>query len=181
MVGGSLFDEVLCLLLAQKGPWPLCHRPHQAQLLLAVAQTHGLDPAGGHVGIRARRVRAEGGRGPSASGGRRGRAPRHSLTSLPGHWAPGWPPRGCHCPTHCRRPRPCSGRSARDSESRGCCPAPPSPRRPARAGASRLEETATGAETWGPQAGPGDAGGREAGSRDVDGVAAWAPAPETPG
>lgn len=64
-----------------------------------------------------------------------------ALTSRPGRWSPGWPPRGCRCLTDCPSPRPCSGRSpGKNCESRGCCPAHPSPRRPARAGVSRLEE-----------------------------------------
>lgn len=71
----------------------------------------------------------------------RGGALRDSLTSRPGRWAPGWPPRGCRCLTDCPSPRPCSDRSpGKNCESRGCCPAHPSPRRPAQAGVSRLEE-----------------------------------------
>lgn len=102
------------------------------------------------MGIRARRVRAECGQGSPTSGEGQGGARRCSLTSLPGHWVPGWLPRGCHCPTDCRSPRPCSGRSpARNPASLGCSPAPPSPRQPARAGASRLQETATGGEAGG--------------------------------
>lgn len=133
------------------------------------------------MGIRARRVRAECGQGPPTSGEGQGGARRCSLTSLPGHWVPGWPPRGCHCPTDCRSPRPCSGRSpARNPASLGCSPAPPSPRQPARAGASRLQETATGGEAGGRRLNRRmRKGGREAGSRDAHGVAAWAPAPET--
>lgn len=133
------------------------------------------------MGIRARRVRAERGQGPPTSGEGQGGARRCSLTSLPGHWVPGWPPRGCHCPTDCRSPRPCSGRSpARNPASLGCSPAPPSPRQPARAGASRLQETATGSETGGRRLNRRmRKGGREAGSRDAHGVAAGAPAPET--
>lgn len=92
--------------------------------------------------------RVGGGRGPSRpclplrwEPEGRGGALRDSLTSRPGRWAPGWPPRGCRCLTDCPSPRPCSGRSpGKNCESRGCCPAHPSPRRPARAGVSRLEE-----------------------------------------
>lgn len=61
---------------------------------------------------------------------------------------PGWPPRGCHCPTDCPSPRPCPGHRSpgKNPESWDCCPAHPSRLRLARAGVSLLEETST--EGW---------------------------------
>ena len=72
------------------------------------------------------------------------------LTFLPGRWVPGWPLRGCHCPTDYLSLRPCPGRHSpgKNPESLGCCPAHPSRLRPAQAGVSWLEETVTKGKTF---------------------------------
>lgn len=151
---GSLFDEVLGLLSAQEGARPPCHGLDQAQLLLAVTQGHGLGPVGGMVGqSRGWLHRHQEGQGPPGQAslarwgpGRVGRhALRRGLTVPPGRWGPSWPRRGCRCLTDYPSLRSCPGcRSpGMNSESWGCCLARPSPRRPARAGVSGLEEPVT--------------------------------------
>lgn len=77
------------------------------------------------------------------------------LTFLPGRPAPGWPLNGCRCQNDCPSLRPCSSHcSGRNSESWGCCPARPSPLRPAQADASWLEETGWPVRSPGLQASP---------------------------